>query len=161
MISKVLEQAINDQIQEELYSAYLYLAMSQYSESKNLKGFAHWLKAQYQEETSHAFKFMEHLQDRNGKVVLKAIEAPPVEYGSPVSVFEKVLAHEQHITDRISKLYELALAEKDYPAQILLQWFINEQVEEEASATFILEKLKLVPENSGGLFYMDKELGGR
>ena len=161
MINSTLVQAMNEQIQEELYSSYLYLAMSQYCEGKNLKGFAHWLKAQYNEEVSHAFKLMEHLQDRGGQVVLKAIAAPPVEFGSPVSVFEKVLAHEQHITERIAKLYELALAEKDYPAQILLQWYINEQVEEEASATSILEKLKLIPENSGALFYIDKELGGR
>lgn len=161
MISNKLQEAINDQIQAELYSAYLYLAMSTYCEAQNLKGFAHWLKAQHDEETGHAYKFMEHLQDRGGQIVLKTLDAPPTEFGTPVDVFEKVLAHEKHVTDRIHKLYELALAEKDYAAQILLQWFITEQVEEEATAAGILEKLRMIPEKSGALFYMDKELGKR
>lgn len=161
MINTKVQEAINDQIQAELYSAYLYLAMSAYCEEQNLKGFAHWLKGQHDEETSHAYKFMEHLQDRGGKVVLKAIEAPGTEFGTPVAVFEKVLAHEKYVTERIHKLYELALAEKDYAAQILLQWFITEQVEEEATASAILEKIKMIPEKSGGLFYLDKELGKR
>lgn len=161
MISNKLQEAMNDQIQAELYSAYLYLAMSTYCESQNLKGFAHWLKAQHDEETGHAGKLMEHLLDRGGKVQLKALEAPPVDFGTPVSVFEQVLAHENHVTDRIHKLYETAVAEKDYAAQILLQWFITEQVEEEATASAILEKLRMIPEKSGALFYMDKELGKR
>lgn len=161
MITNKLQEAINDQIQAELYSAYLYLAMSTYCESQNLKGFAHWLKAQYNEETSHAEKLMEHLLDRGSRVVLKTLEAPPAEFGTPVEIFEKVLAHEQHVTARIHNLYELAVAEKDYAAQILLQWFITEQVEEEATASSILDKLKMIPEKSGALFYMDKELGKR
>lgn len=161
MISNKLQEAMNDQIQAELYSAYLYLAMSTYCESQNWKGFAHWLKAQHDEETSHAGKLMEHLLDRGGKVQLKTLEAPPVDFGAPVSVFEQVLSHEKHVTDRIHKLYETALAEKDYAAQILLQWFITEQVEEEATASAILEKLRIIPEKSGALFYMDKELGKR
>lgn len=161
MISSKLQEAMNDQIQAELYSAYLYLAMSTYCESQNLKGFAHWLKSQHDEETSHAGKLMEHLLDRGGKVQLKALEAPPVDFGTPVSVFEQVLVHEKHVTDRIHKLYETAVAEKDYAAQILLQWFITEQVEEEATASAILEKLRMIPEKSGALFYMDKELGKR
>ena len=161
MINAKVQDAINDQIQAELYSAYLYQAMAVYSEAQNLKGFADWLMHQNAEETSHAQKFIEHLLDRGGRVELKTLEAPPVEYGTPVELFEKVLGHEQHVTDRIHKLYELAVAEKDYAAQILLQWFITEQVEEEATASAILEKLRLVPGNSGGLFYIDKELGER
>lgn len=161
MISNKMQEAMNDQIQAELYSAYLYQAMSVYCEAQNLKGFAHWLKAQHHEETSHANKLIEHLLDRGGKVQLKALEAPPADFGAPASVFEQVLAHEKHVTECIHKLYEVALAEKDYAAQILLQWFITEQVEEEATASAILEKLKMIPEKSGGLFYIDKELGKR
>lgn len=161
MISNKLQEAINDQIQAELYSAYLYLAMATYCEAQNLKGFAHWLKAQHDEETSHANKLMEHLLDRSGKVQLKTLQAPPDEFGTPVAIFERVLDHEQHVTDRIHRLYELAVEEKDYAGQILLQWFITEQVEEEATASAILEKLKMIPEKSGALFYIDKELGKR
>lgn len=161
MISAKLQDAINNQIQAELDSAYIYLAMSVYSEEKNLKGFAHWLKAQYQEETGHAFKFLNYLVERNGTVKLQAIAAPAAEFGTPVEVFEKVLAHEIHITALIHKLYELAIAEKDYAAQIFLQWFIAEQVEEEGNALNILERLKMVGSSNGSLLYIDKELGKR
>ncbi|MCX7780009.1 MAG: ferritin [Negativicutes bacterium] len=161
MISTKMQDAINDQIQAELYSAYLYLAMSTYCESQNLRGFAHWLKLQHGEETEHAEKLMDYLLERGGKVVLKAIDAPPAEFGSPLDIFAQVLAHEQHVTERIHKLYELALAEKDYAAQIFLQWFITEQVEEEATAGAILERLRMIPEKSGALLYIDKELGKR
>jgi ferritin len=162
MINQKLQDALNNQIQAELYSAYLYLSMSAYCESKNLGGFAHWLKLQYQEETSHAMKLMDYLQERGGTVELKAIAAPPVEFGTPLEVFEQTLAHEIHVTSLINQLYELALAEKDYAAQIFLQWFINEQVEEEASATAIVERLKIIGDKStGAILYLDKELGKR
>jgi ferritin len=161
MISTKMQEAINKQVQAEFASAYLYLSMSAYCEAQNLKGFAYWLKTQYQEETAHALKLIDFLAERGGKVVLQAIETPQAEFGTPVQVFEKVLAHEQHVTSLINSLYEIALNEKDYASQIFLQWFINEQVEEEASATEVLEKLKMIPEKSGAIFYIDKELGKR
>lgn len=161
MISNKLQDAINNQIQAEMDSAYIYLAMSVYSADKNLRGFAHWLKTQYTEEMGHAFKLLTYLSERGGTVKLQAIPAPAAEFGTPVEVFEAVLAHEIHITSLITKLYELAVEEKDYAAQIFLQWFIEEQVEEEGNATTILERLKMVGNSNGSLLYIDKELGKR
>lgn len=161
MINNKLQDAINNQIQAEMDSAYIYLAMSLDSEGKNLRGFAHWLKAQYQEEMEHAFKLVNYLVERGGTVKLQTITAPAVEFGSPVEVFEKVLAHEIHITSLIHKLYEVAIAEKDYAAQIFLQWFIEEQVEEEGNAEAILARLKMIGNSNGSLLYIDKELGKR
>lgn len=161
MISQKMQDAINKQIQAEFSSAYIYLSMAAYCESKNLKGFANWLKIQHREENDHAHKLYEYLLERGGKVELKELAAPAVEFGSPVEVFEQVLAHERHISSLINALYELALGEKDYASQIFLQWFISEQVEEEAAAEEILEKLKMLPEKSGSLLYIDKELGKR
>ncbi len=161
MINQKMEQAINDQIQKELYSSYLYLAMSTYSESQNLKGFAHWLKLQHDEEKEHAMKLVDYLLERGGKVAFQALEAPPAEFGTPVEVFEQVLAHELYVTASIHKLYELAVAEKDIAAQIFLQWFVTEQVEEEANVTEVLEKLKVIGENSSGIFYMDSAMAKR
>ena len=150
---------MNAQIQAEFYSAQLYLAMSAYSEAENFKGFAHWLKLQYKEETSHGMKFLGHILERGGEVDLRAIEAPPAKFGSMLKLFEEVLAHEQKVTALINSLYELALKEKDYASQIFLQWFISEQVEEEANASEIVGKLKMVGEkNINGVMYIDKEL---
>jgi len=161
MISKKMQDTINNQVQAELASAYLYLSMAAYCEGKNMKGFGHWLRVQYQEETGHAMKLMDYLLERGGQPELKAIDAPPAEFGSPLNVFEKVLSHEQHVTSLIHSLYEVALAEKDYASQIFLQWFINEQVEEEASASEILEKIKMLGDKSSAIIYLDKELGKR
>lgn len=161
MIGTKLQDAINNQIQAEMDSAYIYLAMSVYSEGKNLRGFAHWLKSQYNEEMEHAFKLLNYLVERGGTVQLQAIAAPATEFGSPVELFEKVLTHEIHITSLIHKLYELAAAEKDYAAQVFLQWFIEEQVEEEANAEAVLARLKMIGNSSGSLLYIDKELGKR
>lgn len=161
MIGKNMQTAINDQIQAEFYSAYLYLAMSQYCASKTLNGFANWLKVQYEEETAHALKLVDFLQERGGEVALKTIDAPPAGFGSPVQVFEQVVKHEAHVTALIHKLYETAMAEKDYAAQVFLQWYVNEQVEEEASANEILSKLQMIGDKSGGILYLDKELGKR
>ena len=161
MIGTKLQEAINNQIQAEMDSAYIYLAMSIYSEGKNLRGFAHWLKTQYNEEMTHAFKLLDYLVERGGTVQLQAIAAPATDFGTPVEVFEKVLVHEVHITSLIHKLYELAVAEKDYAAQIFLQWFIEEQVEEEGNATTILERLRMIGNSNGSLLYIDKELGKR
>lgn len=162
MLNKKMQDLMNKQIQAEFYSAQLYLAMSAYSEAENYKGFAHWLKVQYEEETSHGMKLLHYIQERGGEVALGAIDAPPAKFGSMLKLFEAVLTHEKKVTGLIYALYEAALAEKDYAAQIFLQWFVTEQVEEEANATEIVAKLKLIGDKSpGGLFYLDKELGKR
>lgn len=161
MMNEKLQNAINNQIQKEFNSAYLYLAMSAYSESKNLRGFASWLKVQYNEETEHAMKLLNYLGERGAKVALKSIEAPASDFGTPVKIFEAVLKHEEQITASINKLYEAALEEKDYAAQIFLQWYINEQVEEEATASAILERLKVIGDKGSAILYIDKELGKR
>lgn len=158
---KALQDAMNEQIKHEFYSAYVYLSMSAYAESLNRKGFAHWLRMQAQEEVKHAMKFFEFIHDRAGQVALEAIEQPPVKFKSLLEVFQKALAHEQKISGLINKLYDLAVAKKDYPAQALLQWFAVEQVEEEKSAAEILEQLKLVGDEGTGLFLLDKELAER
>jgi ferritin len=159
MITKKVQDAINTQIQKETYSAYLYLAMAADFEAKNLKGFASWLRIQNQEEVSHAIKLYDYLLERGGTVALQAIQAPPSEFGTPLQIFEQVLEHEQYVTASINSLYEVALAEKDYATQIFLQWFISEQVEEEASASEVLEKIRMTGDRA--LVYLDKELGKR
>jgi ferritin len=161
MISQKVQEAINGQIQAEMYSANLYLAMSVYCESKSLKGFANWLKVQYQEEMSHATKFITYLLDRNGKVRIATIDAPPSEFGTLSELFGKVLDHEQHVTQLIGKVYEVAVAEKDFAAQIFLQWFINEQVEEESNASEVIDKLAVIGEKTADILYLDKELSTR
>ncbi|MGD8474238.1 MAG: ferritin, partial [Anaerolineae bacterium] len=132
-LSKKMQDAINEQIREELASAYIYLSMAAYCESINLQGFAHWMQAQSNEEMEHAMKFYGYVNERGGRVVLGALEQPPIEFDGPVDVFEKTLAHEQYITDRIHKLYALAVEENDYASLGILQWFVDEQVEEENS----------------------------
>ena len=161
MISKALQDALNEQIKNELYSAYLYLSMSAYFERMNLAGSAHWMRLQSQEEVSHAMKFFDHLNDRGGTVVLQAIDQPPSEFKSPLEMFQQALAHEQKVTGMINKLYALAVKENDYPAQVELQWFVTEQVEEEKNATQIVELLKMVGEHSPSLLMIDRQLGAR
>jgi ferritin len=161
MIGKALKDAINEQIKNELYSAYLYLSMSAHFEEQNLGGFATWLRVQFQEEQSHAFKFMDYLHERGGAVKLQAIPQPPTEFGAHVQVFEQVLEHEQKVTGLINTLYELALKESDYAAQIMLQWFIAEQVEEEKNATQIIETLKLIDARGTAVLMLDHDLGKR
>lgn len=161
MLSKKLAKAINDQIQAEIYSSYLYLSMSNYCTFRNLKGFAKWMKLQSSEETEHATKFIDYVLQRGEEVTLEAIEAPPRDFGTPHSLFEQVLKHEQKVTGLITKLYELSLAEKDYPTQSLLKWYIDEQVEEEATAAEIVGKLAMVSDKSSAVLYIDKELGKR
>ncbi len=161
MISKIMQDAINEQIKNELYSAYLYLAMSAYFEERNLAGFASWLRVQASEEQEHAMKFYDYLHDRGGQVVLKAIEQPPAEWKTNLEVFEQVLEHEQKVTSLINKLYEQALKENDYPSQIMLQWFINEQVEEEKNASQIIENLKLIDARGTAVLMLDHDLGKR
>ncbi len=161
MLSKTLQDAMNEQIKNELYSAYLYLSMSAYCEAANLPGFAHWMRVQAQEEEAHAMKFYEFIYERGGRVVLQAIDQPPVEFQSPLAVFEQTLEHEQKVTAMIHDLYALAVEEKDYASQAFLQWFVTEQVEEEASATQILETLKMIGDKGHALIMLDRQLGRR
>lgn len=161
MLDEKVEQGINDQINAELYSAYLYYSMAAYFEGLSLKGFSHWLRVQALEEMTHVQKFFAYLNDRSGRVVLTPIEAPASEWQSPLAVFEEVYAHEVKVTGLINKLMDLALAARDHASTSFLQWFVNEQVEEEASADEVLQKLKLVDKTEGGLFLLDQEMDKR
>jgi ferritin len=161
MISEKMEKALNEQINEELYSAYLYLAMSAWFESQNLPGFASWMKVQMGEENAHALKFFGYVNERRGRVVLKAVKEPGKDWKSPLAAFEAALEHEQHITGCISKLMNLALAEKDHATAGLLQWFVKEQVEEEASADRIVQMLKMAANAPGALLMLDHQMGER
>jgi ferritin len=156
-----MQKALNGQINAELYSAYLYLAMAAHLEDKGLPGMANWMQIQYQEETAHAFKFYRYLVERGGRVALDAVDKPPFEWRSPLATFEGVLEHERHVTDLINKLADLAVELKDHATQGVLAWFIAEQVEEEATAETIINKLRLLGETGPGLFMMDQELGQR
>jgi ferritin len=161
MISQTLTDALNDQLKQELYSSYLYLSMSAYCDEKNLTGFAHWMRLQADEERDHAMKFFDFIQDRDGRAVLQAIPQPARDFGSPVDLFEQVLAHEQEITSLIDQLYRKAAAEQDHATQVFLQWFISEQVEEEKTASQILETLRMAGDNKVALLMLDRELGAR
>jgi ferritin len=160
-MEKKLQQAFNDQIKNELYSAYLYLSMAAYCESKNLPGFSHWMKVQYKEEVSHAMKMFDFLVDRAERVVLQAIGQPPTNFVSAQDVFEKTLEHEQKVTGLIHGLSDLAKKINDQPAIVFLQWFISEQVEEEKNATAILDTLKVIKPDSAALIMLDRELAKR
>jgi len=161
MLSKKLQDALNQQINHELYSSYLYLAMSAHFESVNLPGFARWMKVQSEEENEHGMKFFHYVYERGGKVVLEAIAKPPADYKTPIDVMKKVLEHEKKVTGTIEALYELALKEKDYAAQVMLHWFIKEQVEEEKNATDIIEMLKTIGDAPAGLAMLDSRVGAR
>lgn len=157
----VLVDAVNAQINAELESAYLYLAMSAKMEQKNLPGIAQWLRIQWDEEVVHAMKFYDFLLHRDATVQLEALGRPEVSVNTPLQAFEAVLEHEKYITDRISKLYDLAAKENDYPLQSLLQWFVDEQVEEEENARAAIDALRLVGDSGPGLFLFDREMGSR
>jgi len=161
MIKKEVLDAINEQINAEAYSAYMYLSMAAYFEDMGLSGFANWMKVQYQEESAHALKFFNYLTERNGKVVLKAIGQVPVDFGGIVDVFEKTLVHENHVTDLINNLMNIAMAANDHASQSFLKWFVDEQVEEESNVQKILDTLKLINGQGNGIFMMDRELGQR
>ena len=161
MISKKMEKALNDQINAELYSAYLYLSMVAYFESENLPGFATWMRAQTQEEIMHAMKMYDYVNERGGRVMLKAIAEPPAKWKSPLATFEAAYKHEQLVTGRINDLVDLAIKEKDHAANTFLQWFVNEQVEEETSADAVVQQLKMAEGAPGALFMIDRELGQR
>jgi ferritin len=161
MLSKAIQDAINEQIKNELYSAHQYLSMSAYCESVNLPGFAHWMQAQAQEEREHAMKFYNFLLNRKGRVILQAIDQPVVEFGSPLEVFEQALEQEQKVTAQINELYGLATSETDYASQVFLQWFLTEQVEEEKNVGDVLETLNMIGDEGEALFLFDRELGKR
>ncbi|MDP2923668.1 MAG: ferritin [Candidatus Omnitrophota bacterium] len=160
-MDKKLQNTFNEQIKNELYSAYLYLGMAAYFESKNLEGFSHWMKVQFKEEQTHAMKMFNFLVDRGVKVILKDIAPAKVDYASAMEVFEETLKHEQKVTSLINKLYELSLEVNDHAASVFLQWFINEQVEEEKNATKILEDLKTIKVEGPALIMLDRELAKR
>ncbi|HET6557242.1 MAG TPA: ferritin [Prolixibacteraceae bacterium] len=161
MIKKEVLNALNEQINAESYSAYMYLSMAAYFEEMGLSGFANWMKIQYQEEAAHALKFFNYLIERNGRVMLKAIAQVPVEFNGIVDVFEKTLAHEIHVTELINNLMNVAVAANDHATQSFLKWFVDEQVEEEANVEKILATLKLINGQGNGIFMMDREMSQR
>lgn len=161
MISEKMQTALNAQLNAELYSGYMYLSMSAYFESKGLKGFANWMRVQYQEEVTHAEKFYDFINEREGRVVLTEIAAPPADWSSPLAAFENTVEHERKVTAMINNLVDLSLEEKDHATNNFLQWFVSEQVEEEASAGEVRDKIKLAGETGGGMFMVDQELATR
>jgi len=161
MLSKKMEKALNEQINAELHSAYLYLAMSAWFESQNLPGFAAWMRIQNREETAHGMKFFKFVVERRGRVTLATIAEPAKEWKSPLAAFEAAFEHEQYITGRIGDLVNLAVTEKDHATNAFLQWLVNEQVEEEATADSIIQKLRMAEKAPGAMLMLDHELGQR
>ncbi len=161
MLKEKIINAINDQINAEQYSALLYLSMSAWFNAKGLPGFANWMYVQYQEELSHANKLFNYANERGGRVLLKAIEQMPTEWENIVEAMEETLKHEQHVTALINNLVDIAIEEKDHATQSFLQWFVDEQVEEEANASEILDTLRLVNGQGNGIFMLDREFRNR
>jgi len=161
MMTKKMEAALNRQINAELYSAYLYLSMNSHFLAVNLQGFAGWMRAQALEEMTHADKFYRFMADRGARVLLEVIDKPPFKWSSPLTVFEDVLKHEQKVTSLIHSLVDLAITDRDHATNAMLQWFVNEQVEEEANADAIVHKLKLIGDNGFGILMLDTELAQR
>jgi ferritin len=161
MISARMQEALNRHVQAETFSAWLYLSMSAWCESKAFKGFARWLRVQHEEELAHARKSLDYLLARGGTASLRAIEAPPAAFGTPLETFEAVLAHEQKVTAMIHELLAAAVAERDVASQVFLQWYVSEQVEEEARAQEIVDKLRMVGDRASSALYLDKEYGKR
>jgi ferritin len=161
MINSKVEGVLNDQIRKEFYSYYLYLSMAAQFESMNLSGFARWMQVQAIEETKHAMKIYGHVNERGGKVKLQQIDAPPSNWKSAREMFTEAFQHEQKVTESINKIVELARTEKDNATEVFLQWFVNEQVEEEASTNEITQKLQLIGDNAPALIMLDGELRKR
>ena len=161
MLSPKLLVALNRQINEEYYSSYLYRSMVAYMEDRNLDGCAHWMRMQADEEHLHALKIFEYVMDRGGRVELAAVAAPPRDWDSPLAAFEAALAHEKHMTESIAKLADLAQEERDHATNNIMQWYVSEQVEEEANVDDIVNKLRMVGQDGPGLFMMDRELKTR
>jgi ferritin len=161
MLSEKMEKALNDQINAELYSAYLYLSMAAYFDSAGLDGFANWMRIQFQEEQLHAMKLFDFVTERGGRVVLGAIDKPKMEWDSALAVFEDTFAHEQKVTGLIAKLVDLARKESDHATDSFLQWFVAEQVEEEASADKVRQSVKMIGDAGNGLYMLDREMAQR
>jgi len=161
MLSKKMTNTINGQINREIYSAYLYLGMASYAVAEGLAGVANWFSVQVQEELAHAQKMYDYVNQQGGRVMLEAIEEPSQDFKSPEDLFKKTLAHEKKVTGLINDLMNIARSEKDHATEIFLQWFVTEQVEEEANATDILNKFKLMGKDGNGLFMIDSELSQR
>jgi ferritin len=161
MITEKMRKALNEQINAELFSAYLYMAMSADFTDKNLMGFANWMKVQAQEEMTHAMKFYDYILGRGGRADLMALEKPQSEWKTPLSAFEAAYAHEQMITGRINSLVELARSEKDPATESMLNWFVDEQVEEESNADELVQKLKMIGDDKAAAFFIDQELKQR
>ncbi len=161
MLKEKVLNAINEQINAEQYSALLYLSMSAWFQDKGLPGFANWMYIQYQEELTHANKFFNYVHERGGKVSLKAIEQMPTEWAGVIEIFEATLEHEQKVTALIDNLVDVAISEKDHATQSFLKWFVDEQVEEEANVTEILDTLKLIDGQGNGIFMLDREMRTR
>ncbi|MGH7885785.1 MAG: ferritin [Thermodesulfobacteriota bacterium] len=159
MLKTDIQDAINTQIRNEYYSSYLYLSMAAYCETKNYSGFAGWLRRQSNEELSHALKLYDYILDRSGRVILEAIDKPPSEFGTLEEIFEEVLEHEKEVSSMINSLYELSLNNNDHATSVVLQWFIQEQIEEEKSASDLVAQLKQADGNSAALLILDKALG--
>ncbi len=161
MLKKKMLKALNNQINAEMYSSYLYLSMESYFQSVSLSGFAGWMRGQVQEELYHGMKFYDYVNERGGKVTLDAIARPDSDWKSPLAAFEHILKHEQMVTSLINNLMDLAIAEQDHATKIFLQWFVSEQVEEEATVGEVVDKLRLIKNGSSGLFFLDAELSKR
>ncbi len=161
MLKKKMLKALNNQINAEFYSSYLYLSMESYFQSVSLSGFANWMRGQVQEELFHGMKLYDYVNERGGKVTLDTIAKPDSNWKTPLAAFEHILKHEQMVTSLINGLMDLAIAEQDHATKIFLQWFVSEQVEEEASVGEIVDKLRLIKTDSSGLFLLDTEMGKR
>ncbi|MEL7587407.1 MAG: ferritin [Prolixibacteraceae bacterium] len=161
MLKDTVLKAFNKQINAEIHSAYLYLSMSAWFQTKGLSGFANWMKIQYQEELTHAMKFFDYIHERNGRVILDPIEGVPADFEGIIDVFEKSLAHEQKVTALIDGLVDVAIAAGDHASQSFLKWFVDEQVEEEANVIAILDNLRLINGQGNGVFMMNRELAAR
>ena len=161
MLSAKMQKALNTHLNEELYSSYFYLSMAAYFEAKNLKGFANWFRVQSIEEQMHGMKFFDFILQKGSKVTLTEIGSPKIEWKSISEVFTDTLKHEQKITSLINKLVEVAMLEKDFATNNFLQWFVTEQVEEEANVEEIIQKIEMIGDNKSGLYMLDNELGAR
>ncbi len=161
MIGEKMENALNKQVNAEFYSSFLYLSMSADFESKNFKGFAQWLKIQAEEEYQHAMRLYQHIIERGGKVKLQAIDAPKIDWKAPLEAFQDAYEHEKKVTGMIYNLVEAARGEKDYAADSMLKWFVDEQVEEEANTLQIVEQLKMIGDSKGSIFMLDHQLAKR
>lgn len=161
MLNKAIQDAINNQIRDEFYASHLYLSMAAYFEDANLPGCAQWMRVQSEEEREHAMKFFDYINDRGGRVLLQGISEPMTEFQSPLAVFQKALEHEQRVTASINAIYDLAVKENDYATQVMLNWFIEEQVEEEKSASDVIGLLQMAGESGHALVMLDRQLGAR